>query len=387
MSKKSKSSNEQYETIKVILLGEAGVGKTSIIDKFDKDRFNHSYYSTYSSSFITKKMKINEKNICLEVWDTAGQEQYRSLGKIFVKNSQIVVLVYDITTKQSLEELNYWYNFINNELGEKVTLGLAGNKTDLFTKEQVTKKEGKEYAKKWNAFFGLLSAKEDKLGIDAYFTELAQKYLEKKNNSIESTNDKKNIKLQNNKNDIKHKNNSCCGGGRNKKEKKIKIMLLGENGVGKTNIINTIKGKEINKKNEQNKQLNKKTIIYSLEDKKLSYVNLIDINENDFTDSEMNILLKECQIFFLLFNFNEKNCFKDLENLIKQILSNKKEKKNIYILGDKTDYHNGENDSITSKEAEEFSHKNGVDYEIVSIKEVDRFKNFLKNSVAKYLTI
>ena len=389
MSKKTKSLNEQCENIKIILLGGIGVGKTSIIDRFDKDRFNASYYSTYGSNFITKKIKVNDKNFSLDVWDTAGQEQYHSLAKIFVKNTQIVILVYDITSKKSFEELNYWNDFLKNELGEKVTLGLAGNKIDLFSEEEVSKKEGKQCAEKWNALFALLSAKEDKPGIDAYFTELIKKYLEDKKNSNESVNGKKSqsIKLQNNNNDIKHKNNGCCGGGRNKKEKKIKIVFLGENGIGKTNIINALKVKEINKKSEQNKKLSKKIITYSLEDKQLVHVNLIDTNGNEFTDPEMDSLVKECQIFYLIHDFKNKNCLKDLENTINKICANKKEKKNIYILGNKTDYHEGENDSITYKEAQEFSHKNGIDYEILSIEEADKLKNLIKKTIDKYLTL
>ena len=203
---------EQEESIKVILLGNSGVGKTQIINRFNNKQFMDNDLCTYTSSFITRAIEVNGQNKNLDVWDTAGQEKFRSVGKLFVKNAQIIILVYDTTSKKSFEDLNFWNDFIQKELGQKITLGLAGNKTDLFTKEEVTKDEGKEYAKKWGAVFSLLSAKEDKPGIDLFFTEMVKKYLENETGGSNNEEKKKQLKINNDNNNIKNKKTNCCGG-------------------------------------------------------------------------------------------------------------------------------------------------------------------------------
>ena len=117
--------------VKLILLGDSGVGKSSIIQRYSEDIFDENLGSTYDSNFVEKKLRIKGHNINLELWDTAGQEQYRSATQIFVKNSKIILLVYDVTNKKTFESLNYWYDFIKKELGPKIIIGLIGNKTDL----------------------------------------------------------------------------------------------------------------------------------------------------------------------------------------------------------------------------------------------------------------
>ena len=101
------------ETYKVVLIGETGVGKTSIISYFKDGKFNDSVESTISVSFVSKEMNFNGRNITLDIWDTAGQEKYRSLAKIFYSNSNVAILVYDVTNIKSFEEIkSYWYKQI-----------------------------------------------------------------------------------------------------------------------------------------------------------------------------------------------------------------------------------------------------------------------------------
>ena len=107
---------ENSKSCKIVLLGESGVGKTSIIDRFINDKFEDEGISTITASFVDKTMTFEEfqgKSVKFEIWDTAGQEKYRSLNKIFYENAGAAILVYDITDKQSFEELkNYWYQQI-----------------------------------------------------------------------------------------------------------------------------------------------------------------------------------------------------------------------------------------------------------------------------------
>ena len=95
---------------KIVLVGESGVGKTCIINRFVDNVFDPSVKTTIASSFSTRCEKYNDKLIEMNVWDTIGQEKYRSFTNLFFKNANIVILVYDITNKKSFEEIkNYWY--------------------------------------------------------------------------------------------------------------------------------------------------------------------------------------------------------------------------------------------------------------------------------------
>ena len=175
-------SEENKMHIKLILLGDVGVGKSSIIQRYSKDKFSEIHDSTFESSFIEKEIKIDREKIILELWDTVSQEIYRSMNKIFVKNSKIILLVYDVTSKKSFESLNYWYDFINKELGKNVILGLVGNKKDLIFEdsynEEITSVQAEEYASKIGATFALVSAKESGIEIKELINKLIIKYFD-----------------------------------------------------------------------------------------------------------------------------------------------------------------------------------------------------------------
>ena len=146
------SNNQNIPPIKLILLGDTGVGKSSIIKRFMEDSFESNLISTMGSSFLEKTVNIKGKKVNIEIWDTAGQEEYRSVTKIFVKNSKIIILVYNVTLKSSFNGLNYWYDFIQRELGQNVVLAVAGNKTDLLFEdgfdEEKHQKKGKNLQRK-----------------------------------------------------------------------------------------------------------------------------------------------------------------------------------------------------------------------------------------------
>ena len=109
------SEEEGALTCKVVLIGESGVGKTSIISRYVSNTFKSQLMATPGANFVTKNVLLEDENqsIKYEIWDTAGQEKYRSLAKVFYKNAKVIVLVYDITRKTSFEELkNYWVSEI-----------------------------------------------------------------------------------------------------------------------------------------------------------------------------------------------------------------------------------------------------------------------------------
>jgi small GTP-binding protein len=109
------NEGEDAKACKVVLLGESGVGKTCIISRFINDTFDDGSVTTTGASYVSKNMLFNDYNQVLnfEIWDTAGQEKYRSLTSIFYKDASIAILVYDITNEDSFEELQkYWYEQI-----------------------------------------------------------------------------------------------------------------------------------------------------------------------------------------------------------------------------------------------------------------------------------
>ena len=170
--------NNDQDEIKVILVGESGTGKTSLINATIGLPFKESLESTTANSFSSKKVTIGPKEYVLNLWDTIGQEKFRSLTKIFIKDSKIVILVYDITRKQTFTEMDFWYKMIRDILGDETIVGVCGNKQDLFPREQVKEEEGKKYAQERNMPFKLTSAK-NPLSFNKFLEELVKKYIEK----------------------------------------------------------------------------------------------------------------------------------------------------------------------------------------------------------------
>ena len=118
-----------------------------------------SIFSIESYSLLGIELEVDGKIFNLYLWDTIGQEKLKSLTKIFFKNSKIVVLVYDITNKQSFQGLNYWLKEVREVLGENIIIGICGNKADLYLNEEVSEDDCKEYANKLKSRWICTSAK------------------------------------------------------------------------------------------------------------------------------------------------------------------------------------------------------------------------------------
>ena len=118
--------------LKAILVGEAGVGKTNLINVTLNKDFNDNENSSVNASFSIKKLQASKKQYNIYLWDTMGQERLRSLTKIFFKNSKIVILVFDITNRNSFNKLSEWEKLVKDNLGEDIIFGICGNKSDLF---------------------------------------------------------------------------------------------------------------------------------------------------------------------------------------------------------------------------------------------------------------
>ena len=175
----NENENENELKLKVILVGSSGTGKSSIIQRYHNNTFTQNTRSTMSMNFISKKLYLNNKKIVANIWDTAGEEEFRSMNKLFIINSDIVIFVYDITNKKSFEDLDFWHKYIIDELGQSPYFALIGNKIDIYEKEEVREEEGEELANEWEAHFALLSAREENMAVNTFFEDIIKLYLEK----------------------------------------------------------------------------------------------------------------------------------------------------------------------------------------------------------------
>jgi small GTP-binding protein len=213
MEEEQNSDKPKSNTIKIIVVGSMAVGKTCLIAHYQTGKFLSEIPSTCGSSFVQIKKTLKGKKYTLNLWDTAGQEKYDSLTKIFTKNANIVILVYSIVDKKSFQALNKWLKLVKDINGEDgYALGVAANKSDLYKQSVVPDSQGQDYAKKIKAVWKSTSAKEEDKGIELLIDELLEIYLNMKTNN----NNPQYIQL-NDKNDNKKKEGGCCKGKGNNK--------------------------------------------------------------------------------------------------------------------------------------------------------------------------
>ena len=132
-------------TFKIIIIGNSGVGKTSITTSAVKNVFINDYKSTIGMEIFSLYLKVNDKPIKLQIWDTCGQEIYRSLIKNFYRNSSLAIIVYSIDKKNSFKDINLWIKEIRVNSSPDIKIVLIGNKSDLDKDRQVSYEEGKKY--------------------------------------------------------------------------------------------------------------------------------------------------------------------------------------------------------------------------------------------------
>ena len=167
------------ESIKVVLLGESGVGKTSIISQFTTHKFDPHRETSLSAQFISKTIDFPDlgQSIKFDIWDTVGQEKYRSLAKIFYKDAKVIIFVYDITTEFSFEGIKtYWYEETKANWDGTPILAVVANKIDLYGEQKISNNDGKAFAEKIGAIFQTTSALSDS-GISTLFENIGKTYL------------------------------------------------------------------------------------------------------------------------------------------------------------------------------------------------------------------
>lgn len=215
--------NEDVQKFKIIFLGDQSVGKSSILNRFSQDKFEPEYQATIGLDFHSKNATVNGANIRLLLYDTAGQEKFKSLIPMYIRDANIIIVVYDITVRDSFTHTSHWVNETKDLKREDAIFCLVGNKIDLDNQRQVTQKEAASFAQEKGFIFFEVSAKTgqnvNELFNDYIFPQMAEKF-----NIVGD--DENNDKPQDNKNTIqlnsmpdgkKKKKGGCCGG--SKKDK------------------------------------------------------------------------------------------------------------------------------------------------------------------------
>uniref|UniRef100_G3MT14 Uncharacterized protein n=1 Tax=Amblyomma maculatum TaxID=34609 RepID=G3MT14_AMBMU len=144
--------------VKVCLLGDSGVGKSSILQRFVYNTFNSSAESTIGASFMMKNLVLHDRTFKFNIWDTAGQERYRALAPMYYRGAAAAVIVYDITSMDSFNAVQSWVRELQLHGEQNIALGIAGNKCDLEDHREVSLATGESYAHQHGAVFVETSA-------------------------------------------------------------------------------------------------------------------------------------------------------------------------------------------------------------------------------------
>ena len=190
--------------VKIITLGDSHVGKSSLIFKFIEDKFSSSYMSTVGFDLKFKTIKINNEEIKVMIFDTAGQERFRSLASNYIKKANGILLVYDISDKNTFLNIENWMTNIKEESSDKIPIILIGNKCDLDEQRKIQKEEGEQFANNNNLKFFETSCK-DGDNVENCFIELTKQIIERKKERQFNPNTQKLVNIKE-----KKKEKDCC---------------------------------------------------------------------------------------------------------------------------------------------------------------------------------
>ncbi|KAJ3131624.1 Stress-70 protein, mitochondrial [Physocladia obscura] len=166
--------NTKPVQVKLVLLGEAAVGKSSLVLRFVSNEFQENKEPTIGAAFLTQKCRLEDKIIKFEIWDTAGQERFASLAPMYYRNAQAAVVAYDITKQASLEKAKSWVKELQRQANPNIIIALVGNKLDLEANRTVPTEEAQAYATEQGLLFTEASAKTGDFVMEV-FTEIAKK--------------------------------------------------------------------------------------------------------------------------------------------------------------------------------------------------------------------
>lgn len=187
-------STRKKNILKVIILGDSGVGKTSLMHRYVNDKYSQQYKATIGADFLTKEVTVDDKVATMQVWDTAGQERFQSLGVAFYRGADCCVLVYDVTNSKSFENIKTWRDeflvHANVSSPESFPFVILGNKIDIEdNKKTVNGKSAQELAKSLGNIPLFLTSAKDAINVDSAFEEIARNALQQNQNDADAFED------------------------------------------------------------------------------------------------------------------------------------------------------------------------------------------------------
>ncbi|KAM3132207.1 hypothetical protein pb186bvf_015667 [Paramecium bursaria] len=200
-------STEYDHLFKLLLIGTSGAGKSCMLMRYVDNNFTNNFYNTIGVDFKIKSIFLEQKSIKLQIWDTAGQDRFRTITCSYYRGAHGIIIVYDITDRESFESVKQWMQEIDKYAMEDVVRMLVGNKSDLEEKRAVSFEEGEALAKQLKLQFMETSAK-NATNIEQAFISIAKNVLEKSNGQVKQ--DTQQIKIGPSQVIQEKKKNGCC---------------------------------------------------------------------------------------------------------------------------------------------------------------------------------
>ena len=199
------------KTCQILLLGDTQVGKTCLINRYTNGVFKEEYTSTVGIDFYTKPEEINNKTVQVKIWDTVGQERFRALTPSFLRNAEGVVIVFDVTSQDSFDNVKGWINSIKSNIGENVIpIIIVGNKIDMENLREISKEDGNKIASE-NGFKYFETSTKTGKGVDEAFKELVNQILDiQDKNDDEKVDERPSVKIHKDNNKDNQKKKGCC---------------------------------------------------------------------------------------------------------------------------------------------------------------------------------
>lgn len=185
-----KSASYDY-LIKLLLIGDSGVGKSCLLLRFSDDSFTPSFITTIGIDFKIRTIELDGKRIKLQIWDTAGQERFRTITTVYYRGAMGILLVYDVTDERSFSNIRNWFSNIEQHASEGVNKILIGNKCDMPDKKVISKDQGQALADEFGIKFLETSAKSN-IGVEEAFFSIARdikkRMIDTQTNQTQNTN-------------------------------------------------------------------------------------------------------------------------------------------------------------------------------------------------------